>query len=388
MAEILFTRGQFQVFRVVTAAGLHLGQIPPNGKSLMQGDEIEFDGQFVRIGTEQFSIPNVKGAITSGWLVPADSPMTTYVPKPAGVSIKAAVSRGQDRGVASVMGVVANEETQVSSLKTANLGQRDGKMVDERTAQGGKLKMQVVNMDNQDAVPVARVKSSTDTHVLVKDRLSAEREINALSSPESRRGSEGVEDVRPRVSSVGCIASDNDAGLFPDAAVAGGIVKRGIVAPVALRVQAATPVVQEALTTPIVRIPAGAAFCPTCGRPLTEVTHGGAAAVVAPVVHVEASETSTPAPVEIPVEAPIEAPIASEVAPEPVKVAVAPRSKVSMLTGKDGKFPWDFAVQWKQRYRLAIDKYGSDPVALQSIMDNEMEAVRTRIQAELVGKAQ
>ena len=89
--NIQFTKGEFQIFRVVTQ--VHLGRLE---RYLEKDDEIEFDGHTLKFEGADHSIPQLRGAILSGWLVPSADKTTTYKPKSADISIHPAQAANID----------------------------------------------------------------------------------------------------------------------------------------------------------------------------------------------------------------------------------------------------------------------------------------------------
>ena len=77
-----YTKGEFVPFRAITK--IHLGAINDN---LYEGEEVGFDGFTMKRGGDSHSLHTLRAAVKVGWLVPVDSPLTTYVAKPAGVKI-------------------------------------------------------------------------------------------------------------------------------------------------------------------------------------------------------------------------------------------------------------------------------------------------------------
>lgn len=115
MPDIQFVRGEFQAFEVMIESGLHVGAIADN---LAYGEVVFYDGQTLKRGSMDVPgdlVPNLKGAIKAGWLVPEGEEGTRYVPKPADIRIHAAESRGRDRGEGHRITTVSDEERDLGS---------------------------------------------------------------------------------------------------------------------------------------------------------------------------------------------------------------------------------------------------------------------------------
>ncbi|TFG37554.1 MAG: hypothetical protein E4H44_05095 [Candidatus Aminicenantes bacterium] len=91
----------------------HVGALESN---LFDGEIIETDGSTLRRGGQQFSVPSIVAAIKVGWLVLEGEEGTPYRPMPAGVEIHAADPKGQSRGPAKKMVLVADEQRSVGTL--------------------------------------------------------------------------------------------------------------------------------------------------------------------------------------------------------------------------------------------------------------------------------
>ena len=111
-----FKTGKFQSFRAVCK--VHLGQI---GRDLTEGAVVEFDGQTLKWGGEEHSIPSVAAAIRAGWLVDASRKnVAAYVPKPAGVKVHSAKTAGEGRGEEMAFEPAAEDEVVVGNLDGTN----------------------------------------------------------------------------------------------------------------------------------------------------------------------------------------------------------------------------------------------------------------------------
>ena len=161
MSEIQFSRGTFHLFRATTK--IHLGSLE---KDILQDDIIEFDGQVVKIGLEEFSLPALRSGIKLGWLVPETDTASTYVPQSSGVKVRPAQSDSEEGSVEFKTQpiVVSDDQRVVSTLDSASLGQREGKLT------------------SQDGQAVGKIKTSAKQRTVITDTSQVDREINRLSS--------------------------------------------------------------------------------------------------------------------------------------------------------------------------------------------------------------
>ena len=111
--ELQFEKGVFRQYKVVGSAGLHIGA---HELTLPESAVVDFDGSTLKYGGEAYTTPAVRGAIKAGWLVPAADSISHYIPKPAGVRVKAAQSTGTEREDVEV-GTATEEERVVGDLE-------------------------------------------------------------------------------------------------------------------------------------------------------------------------------------------------------------------------------------------------------------------------------
>ena len=94
--KIKFVKGEYQHFRVTTQ--VHLGRLE---RYLEKDDVIEFDGHNLKFEGAEHSLPQLRGAILAGWLVPSSDTTTTYKAKLADIKIRPAQAANiEDRGKA------------------------------------------------------------------------------------------------------------------------------------------------------------------------------------------------------------------------------------------------------------------------------------------------
>ena len=154
-----FTKGEPFAFRATTQ--IHLGKIE---KYIMEDDIVMFDGQTLDLGGETHVIPQLRGAVLSGWLVPDTDTTTTYVPKPADIKLRPAQAANiTDRGEAVTVTTADNEEQVVMTL--------DDRTADTKTA-----------TVNEDARTVGKIKTPAVQNPVLNSTTDITREINKLDN--------------------------------------------------------------------------------------------------------------------------------------------------------------------------------------------------------------
>jgi hypothetical protein len=162
MASIDFKKGTPLKLRATTQ--IHLGKVE---KYINAGDIVEFDGQTLDLGGgEVHNIPQLRGAVLSGWLVPEADITSVYTPQPADIRIRPALSADKERGEYMKVEKVEHEERVVGTIgqsaKSPNTGMDSG-------ASG-------------EGVPVGRIMTPAVQTPIVKDSASAAREASRLDS--------------------------------------------------------------------------------------------------------------------------------------------------------------------------------------------------------------
>lgn len=120
MPTIDFQTNEFRTYKA-TVEGISLGFID-TGKGAYnpeRGEEIKYDGTTVVLkdGREFGGVPQLRGAILSGWFVPVDDKVTTYSPKSANIQVRATEQRGHERVAKSTVTTVRAEEREVGSVE-------------------------------------------------------------------------------------------------------------------------------------------------------------------------------------------------------------------------------------------------------------------------------
>lgn len=76
-----FRKGEYLPYRATST--FHVGSV--ENLQVYADDVVEFDGYILRIGQDSYSAQNLRGAVKSGWLVPASDTQSVYRPASAGV---------------------------------------------------------------------------------------------------------------------------------------------------------------------------------------------------------------------------------------------------------------------------------------------------------------
>lgn len=160
-SKIQFTKGEFQTFRVTTQ--VHLGRLE---RYLAKDDEIEFDGHTLKFEGAEHSIPQLRGAVLSGWLVPSSDTTSVYTPAPANITIRPAQAANIDnRGKAMPVVQAQDDNVVVGRVKTAET-------VDTANT-----------AENADAgSSVAKISTPARQKTYVSDTSAAQSEINRLDN--------------------------------------------------------------------------------------------------------------------------------------------------------------------------------------------------------------
>lgn len=191
MANVSYQKGTFQSFRATTK--IHLGSLE---KDIYKDDVIEFDGFTLKIGVEEYNLPSLKSGIKMGWFVPSTDSTTTYIPQSSGVKVRPAQTDQEDGSESDFKiqpTVVVDDQRVVSTVDTASLGQRKGKIVEAQ-------------VESQEGETVGKIKTSAKQKTIITDSSSVEREIENLSKkplPKAEllpKSGDDVQDVLPEAS--------------------------------------------------------------------------------------------------------------------------------------------------------------------------------------------
>jgi len=198
-----FKRGDFQSFRAT--ADIRVGN--PVDKTIKVDQTIEFDGSVVIYNGEEFSKPNLKGAVDKGWLVPIEDTESSYVPEPADIRVGPADNAGAKREKRMRIETAVEDEQFVGTVAEATAKRKEGQKVaqNRRAARAQKRRKAAsskpraktqapdppstrkkfpIELDaaDQDAVPVAKIVSEAVKRPRVDDPNKARREVQRLDS--------------------------------------------------------------------------------------------------------------------------------------------------------------------------------------------------------------
>lgn len=347
MIDDNFTAGDFKTFRVLTK--IHLGAL---GRDLDRNAVIGFDGTVLRHGTQDLTFPALRGAIKVGWVVPDSSTISEYTPRPAGIQMGDAVSKGEVRAMRTASVEVSADEQdagavqrkiQVSAPATPQKNEglsADGVIV-------GKLKTPSkfpaveIGMDDRQIVLGLDSKSRAILEKIppaIAGDLLTDLLPNAIGTGRPTPGIAGEEqiiEVIPRV-----------------------LVTQTVIAPVATEVRGISNLITD-LQGQIT----------TMSDDIAKIHK-----MLAKVSPAENSKPKTKVQRGSP---PVELPDAQSTPP-----AVQTSGETQIEIGA-----WDMKRHWKARVKNALDLYGGDPAKIGAIMALEVDSVRMGIQHGLTRRA-
>lgn len=184
--QITFRPGQPQTF--VATRSFDLGN---TGLKLTRGDQVEFDGtQVLVLGHPPVAMPQMRGAIRVGWLVPAESfnqaDTTAMRPVSAGVQVRAADGGNpldhQSRTTITTQSVESEERevtnVQAHAQRTAERNQTNYR----RGAENRAVMAGTIEVEPQEGVPVRSLKTPAkqSTNLEKVSPFEAERQANSV----------------------------------------------------------------------------------------------------------------------------------------------------------------------------------------------------------------
>ena len=338
MIDTDFSVGVFKVFRVLTK--IHLGAL---GTDLDKGTMISFDGTVLRHGTQDHTFPALRGAIKVGWVVPDSSTASEYTPRPAGIQVGAAVSRGETRDLqASRVEVSADEQDagtiprkiQVSATTAPKKGDvsSDGVVV-------GKLKTPAKFTSVEIGMDDRQIVSELDSN----SRLVFERTPSAIAGDLLTDLLPDAADVGRPVSGVAGEGRGNDADTRASGRIAAVLVP--VLAPVFdARVEC------QALAKQI------------------DVMQDNIRRILRELAKINPRQEQT-----------MKSPVPAIGDPNNLGRDLDMDASVEQVEQDDGE-AWDMKPHWKARIKKALDLYGDDPEKLGRIMNIEVASVRSGIE--------
>ena len=338
MIDTDFSVGVFKVFRVLTK--IHLGAL---GTDLDKGTMISFDGTVLRHGTQDHTFPALRGAIKVGWVVPDSSTASEYTPRPAGIQVGAAVSRGETRDLhASRVEVSADEQDagtiprkiQVSATTAPKKGNvsSDGVVV-------GKLKTPAKFTPVEIGMDDRQIVSELDSN----SRLVFERTPSAIAGDLLTDLLPDAADVGRPVSGVAGDGRGNEADSRASGRIAAVLVP--VLAPVFdARVEC------QALAKQI------------------DVMQDNIRRILRELAKINPRQEQT-----------MKSPVPAIGDPNNLGRDLDMDASVEQVEQDDGE-AWDMKPHWKARIKKALDLYGDDPEKLGRIMNIEVASVRSGIE--------
>ena len=157
MSNVQFTRGKFITYRATTK--IHLGKFE---KDIYQDDVVEYDGQTLKYGGEEFSISSLKAAVKLGWFVVENDNVSNYIPQSADIKIRPATSASSTRGKAMPVEKVQDEERVVGTV--------------------GKRMKVISEQNNDNAKSVGKISTPSRQTTTITDSSQAKRMINKLDN--------------------------------------------------------------------------------------------------------------------------------------------------------------------------------------------------------------
>lgn len=333
MSEFDFHSGEFVSFRAVKK--FHLGSIE---KDLEVGAVLQFDGTIAKIGTQEHTLPVIRAAIKTGWLVPINAPVGDTAPKPAGVTVRPAQSTGAERGATQAIPTVHDEERDLGNLQTV------------RDRGDGVVRRSVATHESSEGEVVGKLRTSAQQ----KTRLTTENVTQVTQAIRAADNVQGTSRVSDRVVPVKVGSATGDvqearAGDAIDELLGDAVVAR---------------------LPPVTNPNLGEGRDPH----LTESEREEKAARAQEAAQAARKARLVQAGASTPAEAPAEAP-PSEDSPLPLDLA----QRVMAIKSVIPSFEWDLTRHWQTRVTDAVKRFGKNPMYLNGILSVETEAVKAGI---------
>jgi hypothetical protein len=333
--EIQFTKGHFISLRA--AKKVHLGAIEMD---VYEGDELEYDGQTLKMGGKEYNVPNLRAGIRAGWFtVDASVPRNAAGPAAASSAKMDTTASNLRKGVSTI----EDDERQVGF---ATQGARDR----ANTPAPASTKTAA---SADEGVAVGKVRFAAKQHTVLTDSSSVNSEISRLdnmAAPTSRRAiatgdvqeaasGDELEDLLPELSSTGRPAA-GPAGAGHDG----------------MTVEERADAVKRARLAAVAAAPAA----PPVAR--AEVTSLAAAAESAEddVENLFGDLTADP-----------------EAAADTAGLNAA-QARMSLAKLAVPGFEWNLAAPWRSRVKIALEMR-NDPVYMNAIFAVETDTVKKHV---------
>jgi len=198
--EIQFTKGHFISLRA--AKKVHLGAIEMD---VYEGDELEYDGQTLKMGGKEYNVPNLRAGIRAGWFtVDASVPRNAASPAVAPTGKQDTFANNLRKGVSTI-----EDDERTVGFATQGARERANTPVQAAT--------KTITASADEGVAVGKVRFAAKQHTVLTDSSSVNSEISRLdnmSAPPSRRAiatgdvqeaasGDELEDLLPELSSTG-----------------------------------------------------------------------------------------------------------------------------------------------------------------------------------------
>jgi len=158
MSKHTFVKGEFETFRVVTQ--IHLGRLE---RYLEKDEEIEFDGHTLKYEGDNHALPQLRGAVMSGWLVPSTDTTSTYTPQSANIHIRPAQAANiENRGKPMPVTQAFDDNQVVGTIRSA------------KGTEGGEV--------SGEGETVGKIATPARQRTTLTDTSAAQQEINRLSN--------------------------------------------------------------------------------------------------------------------------------------------------------------------------------------------------------------
>ena len=209
--EIQFTKGNFITLRA--AKKVHLGAVELD---VYEGDELEYDGQTLKLGGKEYNVPNLRAGIRAGWFVAEGA----YAAAPKAPATPAAAPTLSDKLRRPVQ-TVEDDERQVGFATR-----------DARDRATGVPKAAAAASD--EGVPVGKVRIAAHQRTVLTDSSAVTQEISRLDNMTAKvtrapvatgdvqeaAAGDDLEDILPDVPSTGRPtpgrAGDGNDGMTPE----------------------------------------------------------------------------------------------------------------------------------------------------------------------------
>lgn len=194
--QIQFVTGQPHMF--IATRTFALGA---SGVSVPEGSEIGFDGTMVHYAGMQISMPQLRGALRIGWLVPRDdydpNDHSASIPQPAGVTLRHSTQGGNPLDPAVRQRQVAPVTTDENERQVGNVREMADAAKDRNQTRSYRVGAEnravmsgTVQVEDQDGVPVRslKTKAKNQTTLTGETAGSALREANSSGQIQPGKG--------------------------------------------------------------------------------------------------------------------------------------------------------------------------------------------------------